>query len=316
VLPDRFRGPAVRILGGLLAAATATFVVLEVIRRWDDLGEIIRDARLGWAIASLVVFGVAEVTYSLAWPATLQRMGHDVPHKAGAAAFLLAQTAKFVPGGIWPAVGRVGTSDRIGVPRREITAGWTLETSATVAAAGLIAGVTGAASHLVFDDVGVPLRVLEVVLAVAGAGAVALLGRKAAERVAQRPLFRDWSFLTILVWHVVVWLTYGIAAGLLTVSLDGPFAPTIGAFAVSWLAGFIVIGAPAGLGVREAVMTAALTPAAGATTALAVAVGSRALWTVVSLAGAAAGLPLMAAHRPPTTLEGDAEIADDPSLSC
>jgi glycosyltransferase 2 family protein len=311
VLPDRFRGPVVRVLGGLLAAATATFVVLEVIRRWDDLGEIIRDAELGWVIGSTVAFMVAEVLYAFAWPATLHRMDHgEVPSRVGAAAFLLAQTAKFVPGGIWPALGRIGTADRTGVPRREVTAGWTIETSATVSAAVLIAGVSGAASHLVFDDVGAALRTLEVVLAVVGAVAVALAGRRAAERVAQRPLFRDRRFVTVLVWHLVVWTLYGVAAGLLMLAFDGPFWPTIGAFAVSWLAGFVVIGAPAGLGVREAVMTAALTPAAGQTTALAVAVGSRALWTLVSLAGAAAALPIMAGARKA------ADPADDPSLPC
>lgn len=311
MLPERFRGPAVRILGGLLAAATAAFVTIEVIRRWDDLSAVIRDARPAWIIASALAFVVAEVTFALTWPATLHRMGHDVGRRTGASAFLVAQTAKFVPGGIWPAVGRVGTAERIGVPKREVTAGWTFETSATVAATIAIAGISGAASHLLFDDVGAPLRALEVVLAVVASVAAVVVGRRAAEKVAQRPVFRDLLTLTIVLRHLVVWLTYGVAAGLLTVALDGPFAPTIGAFAVSWIAGFVVVGAPAGLGVREAVMTAALTPSAGSTTALAVAVGSRAVWTVVSLGAAAIALPLLAKARVPVD-----PAVDDPTPAC
>jgi uncharacterized membrane protein YbhN (UPF0104 family) len=313
VLPERFRGPAVQFVGGVLAVATLVFVVLEVVRRWDDLTQVVRDARPGWLVASVIGFAAAEVTYAFSWPATLRRMGHDVPVRAGAAAFLVAQTAKFVPGGIWPAVGRVGTADRLGVPKREVTAGWTFETAATGAATILITGVAGGATAWLFDDVGVALRVLEVVLSIVGAVAALLVGRKAAAKVARRPVLADAPMVVLLGWHLVVWLLYASAAGLITVALDGPFGPTIGAFTVSWIAGALVVGAPAGLGVREAVMTAALTPAAGATTALAVAVGSRAIWTMVSLVLAGVALPTLGA-----TTRRSAEVGEPPdsSLAC
>jgi hypothetical protein len=223
---------------------------------------------------------------------------------AGAAAFLVAQTTKFVPGGVWLPLGRVGTADRLQVPKREATAGWTLETSITVAAAVLIIGATGAASHLLFDGVGPALRTLEVVGAVVGAAAAIVVGRKAAAKVAQRPLLEGADIALLLAWHLVVWLGYASATGLVTVAVGGPFAPTIGAFTIGWLAGFVVVGAPAGLGVREAVTTAALTPSAGATTALAVAVGSRAIWTVVSLALAAVAVPWLGATTRSTTDDG------------
>ena len=306
MLPERARGPALRIAGGLLALATVVFVVLDVIRRWDDLAEVVRDADVAWLVASVLAFAAAEVTYSLSWPATLRRMGHEVATRAGAAAFLVAQTTKFVPGGVWLPLGRVGTADRLQVPKREATAGWTLETSITVAATVLIIGATGAASHLLFDDVGPALRTLEVVGAIVGAAAAVVVGRKAAARVARRPLLDGTDVAVLLVWHLVVWLGYASATGLVTVALNGPFWPTIGAFTIGWLAGFVVVGAPAGLGVREAVTTAALTPSAGATTALAVSVGSRAIWTVVSIALAGIAVPTLRA----TTRAADPEAGD------
>jgi uncharacterized membrane protein YbhN (UPF0104 family) len=293
VVPERFRGPWVRVLGGLLAVATVVFTVLAVVDRWDDLVDLVRDADATWLVAAVLAYAGAEAMYAFTWPATLRRMGHPVPAARGAAAFQLAQMGKFVPGGIWPAVGRVGTAGRLGLAPRVVTAGWTFETAVTVAATVLITGVSGGASHLLFDDVGAPLRALEVVLAVVGAGAALAAGQKAATKVAQGPIIERRQVPVVLVWHLAVWLAYSSGAGLITVALGGPFWPTIGAFTVSWLAGFVVIGAPAGLGVREAVMTAALTPAAGSTTALAVALGSRAVWTVVSLALAAVALPTL-----------------------
>jgi uncharacterized membrane protein YbhN (UPF0104 family) len=306
VLPERARGPAVRIAGGLLAIATVVFVVLDVARRWDDLAEVVRDADVVWLVVSFLAFTAAEVVYAFSWPATLRRMGHDVRFVPGAAAFLVAQTTKFVPGGVWLPLGRVGTADRLQVPKREATAGWTLETSITVAATVLIIGVTGAASHLLFDDVGPALRALEVVGAVVGATAAVVVGRKAANKVAQRALLERADVAVLLVWHLAVWLGYASATGFVTVALGGPFWPTIGAFTIGWLAGFVIVGAPAGLGVREAVTTAALTPSAGATTALAVAVGSRAIWTVVSIALAGVAVPTLRA----TTRVADPEAGD------
>jgi len=310
VLPDRFRGPVVRVIGGLLAVATAAFVTLELIRRWDDLSAILRDADLAWVLASLAVFVVAEVAFALAWPATLRRLGHAVDTRTAAATFLVTQTAKFVPGAIWPVVGRVGTADRLGVPKREVTAAVALETGMIVAAALLVTGLGGAASPILFDDVGPGLRALEIVAAGAAAGAVGVGARHGAERIAGRPLLRGRPFAEMLLWQVAVWTGYGLATGLLSVGLDGPFTAAIGAFSLAWVAGFVVIGAPAGLGVREAVLTAALTPTAGATTALAVAVGSRAAWTLVQLVMAGVALPAAGAPRP-------IEVpADDASLPC
>lgn len=298
-LSDRFTvGPGsrriARMAGTLLAVATVVFVTVEVVRRWDDISAVIREASPWWLVASIAVFVVAEAGYAGAWPLTLRRVGHPVPPIIGAATFLVTQTAKFVPGSVWHAVGRVGTADRLGVPKRAVAGTLALEMAASVAAAVAIAGVAGAIAPLVFDDVAPWLRGVEVIGSLAAAAAAATAGRQAGGRIARQPLIDPGGYGVVVSWHVLVWIGYGIAAGLLARGLGAELVPTIGAFAISWVVGFLVVGAPAGLGVREAVMTAALTPTAGADVALAVAVGSRALWTMVQLGGAALALPYLA----------------------
>ena len=284
---------ATRVAGGVLAAATAVFVVVEIVRQWDDITAVVRAASPWWLVASTAVFAVAEVGYAAAWPLTLRRVGHPVPPITGGATFLVTQTAKFVPGSVWHAVGRVGTADRLGVAKRVVAGSLALEMAASVAAAVAIGGVLGAIAPLVVDDVGPVLRALEVVGSIGAAAAVVVAGRHVGGRIAGRPLLALGSNGVVVAWHVVVWVGYGFAAGLLARGLGADLLPTIGAFAVSWVVGFLVVGAPAGLGVREAVMTSALTPAAGADVALAVAIGSRALWTSVQLGGAALAVPYL-----------------------
>lgn len=282
-----------RVAGRVLAALTLVFVVVEIVRQWDDIAAVVRAASPWWLVASTAVFVVAEVGYAAAWPLTLGRVGHPVPPVTGGATFLVTQTAKFVPGSVWHAVGRVGTADRLGVPKRVVAASLALEMAASVAAAVAIAGAMGAIAPLLFEDVAPWLRTVEVVGAVGAAVVVAATGRHVGERIVKRSLLSSGSYGVVVGWHVVVWVGYGLAAGLLARGLGAEVTPTIGAFAISWVAGFLVVGAPAGLGVREAVMTAALTPTAGADVALAVAVGSRAVWTAVQLGGAALAVPYL-----------------------
>ena len=304
----------VRAGGAILAITTTVFVVVAVVRQWDDLVSIVRDSDPWWLVASVAVFAVAELAYALAWPATLRRAGFAVGWATGAATFLVTQTAKFVPGAVWQHVGRVGTSERLGVPKRAVVGALLVEAAASVAAATFVGAATGTLAPLVLDDVGPAWRVLELAVGFTALIAVPLVGERAATRVAGRRLLDRSGSAFVVAWHTVVWVAYGLAAGLLAVGLGAPLGPTVGAFALSWVAGFLVVGAPAGLGVREAVMVAALAPTAGADAALAVSVGSRVVWTAVQLAGAALALP-RAARRVPSD-EGGEVTSDPPPVPC
>ncbi len=316
-LVARVPRPAVRAAGAVLAALTALFVVLEVVRQWDDLVEVVRAANPWWLVAAAAVFAIGEAGYALVWPATLRRTGHPVPVGTASATFLVTQTAKFVPGSVWQHVGRVGTGDRIGVPKRVIAGALVLEVAASVAAALFLAALVGTAAPLVFDTAGPGLRALELGAGIAAVVLVPEAARRAAGRVGGRSLIAPGPYALVVGWHVVVWALYGAGAGLLSVGLGGPFIDTVGAFCLSWVVGLVVVGAPAGLGVREAVMVAALTPVAGADVALAVTIGSRAVWTVVQFAGAALGLGYLSRDRrrsgPDVEVRSGADDPDRPS---
>ena len=55
---------------------------------------------------------------------------------------------------------------------------------------------------------------------------------------------------------------------------------------LSWLIGFLVIGAPGGLGVREAIFTGLLSTSVGTSTALSLAIASRMIFVTVDFLGA------------------------------
>jgi uncharacterized membrane protein YbhN (UPF0104 family) len=57
----------------------------------------------------------------------------------------------------------------------------------------------------------------------------------------------------------------------------------MGFYVLASVAGFVVLAAPAGLGVREAVLVSGLSPSIGSAAALGAAVFSRVLWLVAEI---------------------------------
>jgi len=97
------------------------------------------------------------------------------------------------------------------------------------------------------------------------------------------------ALLTAAVANVMAWSGYGVALWLLARGLTEvplPLGLAIGAFAASYLIGFLALIAPAGLGVREGVFILMLDHAVGTPAAVALAVASRLLLTVTELGAA------------------------------
>ncbi len=88
-------------------------------------------------------------------------------------------------------------------------------------------------------------------------------------------------------WQLLVWLLTGVQGYLLVAGIGAPGVRSlfiaVGGFALAFAAGVLFIPAPAGAGVRETALVAALSPVLHVGPALAVALLSRALSTLSDL---------------------------------
>ena len=107
-------------------------------------------------------------------------------------------------------------------------------------------------------------------------------------------------------WGLYSLMTVG-AAHALGASLDAQLVVTIVyAACLSWMAGFVIIGLPGGLGVREAVLISLLTGPLGAGVAVSTALVSRVVSIGVDLTGAAVIVPIVRTAPPIDDDEADA----------
>jgi uncharacterized membrane protein YbhN (UPF0104 family) len=253
-----------------------------------------------WSLVAALVTGAAAtyVTF-LSWRALMSGAGHHIPVRAAQRVFFLSQIGKYIPGSVWPIVAQADLGREHRVPAARSVAVGMLTLLVSCGAGVSVAAVTipfvqpDAFAHYWFVVLLVP-----VVLA-ALHPAVLRFGLRLASRVTRRDLgtidLRIGAIIRAFGWAALAWLLFGLHITLVLVPLARVdlrvTTLTIGAYALAWLVGFLVFFLPAGLGGREAVLTALLTANVplGASAAVSVAVMSRVLLTVVDLvfAGAA-----------------------------
>ena len=277
---------ALRSAFAVLAVGTLLYAT---VTQWSRVEPAIADVGVAPLLVGLA--GTVAATYlsMLAWRAILADLGSPVPWRQAASIFFLGQLGKYLPGFVWPVAAQVELGRAYGVPRRRSGVAALLVIVMGLTAGGLVAGVT-----LPFAGEPGPYRA---VLALPALGLVllhpAVFGRvtTAGLRLLRRePLDRTPSprgVAAALGWSVAQWAAYGVAVWALARGLPGAprglLALATGAYALAWCAGFLVVVAPAGAGVREGALVLLLAPAYGSAPALGIALLARLLATLGDL---------------------------------
>lgn len=266
-------------------------MVARLVSDREVFAAAVRQSDPSWLAASGVAGVVAIVGIGVNWVGILRARRVEVRSGPGMRWFAVGQLGKYVPGGIWPVVGQGELASRGGVARSDAYPATVLSMASTLAGAAIVAAVAGMAS----PDDDLPLSV-GLALAVGGGFAVLSVSwlRRRAE-AAVRSMSRGRLVLpdagNMARWtlfHVPVWLSFSAMNLFVVVALNGPHdagfvSQLVFVTCVSWMAGFVIIGLPGGIGVREAVFVSLMTGPLGGGLAVTVAVVARLVSILVDL---------------------------------
>jgi uncharacterized membrane protein YbhN (UPF0104 family) len=275
------------IVGIVIAIACGGYFIAIGIENAQEIRDLrlSSSALMGFAVAVLL-FVITMVSGGIAWHIALSATGEPSKPLAALTAVLLSQFAKYVPGNIAHVVGRVALARQYGfaLPRVIVSmvfeTGWVIIAAFVVAAAAvLIEGPRLWAALPRFPIEGIVLVVLAALVApVAGTW---VLGRWRPTWLLR--LIGDADVVLPSVWPTLACVAIycmgfsiggavlDLIAQYLLAAANSHYVLLTGVFAVAWVAGYIVPGAPGGLGVREAIQVAALGPIFGDGTAVALA---------------------------------------------
>ena len=275
-------------------------VVYAVARDWSTVRDTIgRLSAVDLVVSELLVLAGLAASV-LVWRASLRELGPRVAVHHAAKIYLVGQLGKYLPGSFWAFLVQMQLASRVGVARVRALA-------ASIVAAG-VSVLTGVVVGLfLIPSIGDGevwrygvFAVLVVLCALALTPPVLTWLVGLGLRFVRRPPLESpvtWAgMLRAAGWALVSWTAYGISAWVLAVGAGAPagasFLLCFAGVALAMTAGFVVFVAPSGIGVREAVLVAALSPVLDSGEALSVALVVRLVFTLADLIGAAAALPI------------------------
>ncbi|HET8622429.1 MAG TPA: lysylphosphatidylglycerol synthase domain-containing protein [Gemmatimonadales bacterium] len=288
-----------RVTQWLLGAAVIVLAVRTLVRNWAELRAqpIQLEPRPAYLLASAVITWAMYAVLIASWRVMLESWGQRLDRISAARIWTVSNLGKYLPGKVWALAGMTVLAQRAGV------APWAAAASAVVMQAlglGTGAALVGWAGTVTLEAAHPGTRAGLTVLILASLTAVSLvLWPPAARRLLSlagvdpadaRPPSPGAVALGI-VSCFVAWLGYGASLICLTRGLlpdaQLDFATAVGAFTASYVAGFLALIAPGGIGVREGVMILLLQAPLGLAAATMLALASRVLLTITELGAAA-----------------------------
>lgn len=296
------------VIAGVLITLLSAFYFLQAIgKHWESLKSFeFGTLTLQSMVAAALLYAATYLISAATWQRALRYLGASLRFGHSAAIILVSQFAKYLPGNVGHHVGRVLMAQRAGLPA-QVVVGSLLVDSLMVVLAALLCSLPcyPLLWAMASQRVAVPaswLMAAAVLLCIAGAAAwltrAQWLHSGALARLAT--LLANPQRLPLLgqavALYCISFVLGGLALSLLLTSLapelllSGVLAHVIGVYAAAWLLGFLIPGAPAGLGVREACLLIGLAPFAGADAALLAAALLRITTTVMDAVVFVAGV--------------------------
>ncbi|WP_141701988.1 hypothetical protein [Methyloceanibacter stevinii] len=272
-------GRFMRAIGILLMATAVVFVGLKIRDSYSLLASDFGNSRfLGTIAIGMCVYAALAGLIGTAWVVLVSGAGHTLGLRDGLIIFGRSQILKYLPSNVLHLAGRYTMARAAGASHASLIFSTGAEAAILIMAASTVAVVFALPLFLsyvvgAFGTSYGPIAIL-VALGVLLLGSLWWLRREGM-------LTHRLGAMTFAAYclYLCFFVVNGLLLWLLLAAVDSgarhdPFS-VLGVAAAAWIGGFVVPGAPAGLGIREVILTSGLDMAGYGTSALAAALGYR-----------------------------------------
>lgn len=217
-----------------------------------------------WFAGAFASYFLGVACIAINWRTILELLGGHCTWMTAFRSYYYSQLAKYIPGRIWGATSRIVLVRHEKIPEGTAALGVAIESILLMISASLVGFLAvGSIGQLPVEvrllAIGAPLSVV-MLHPIIFHRAVAILARRFPRLVLNPehlPPFR--KILMMALRFCLVWIFQGLGFWCVLRSLTplgiNSLLPVVGGNALAWLAGFVVVFTPAGLGVRELVLT-------------------------------------------------------------
>jgi hypothetical protein len=258
------------------AALTLVFGAWYVAEKWGGIHSGLNRIGLPVAFGALACVLAALVAAMLSWRALMAGMGSPLSVGVTSRVVFIGQLGKYLPGSVWPVLAQMELATEHKVPRARTAAASVISMCLSLLCALIVALVTlpfahGLAKYWWGFLIALPVLVC---LYPPVLNWLLRLGFKILRREPPEQALSGRVILVAMAWYLVSWICYGLQVYVMALRLGvhplSGLTLSIGAFALSWAIGFVIILAPAGTGFRDAMLIAVLSTqmSVGAATAI------------------------------------------------
>jgi uncharacterized membrane protein YbhN (UPF0104 family) len=253
-----------RVAGVAIVLVIFGFLFRSLYLEWEQVVAYGWD--LNWAALALAftLMLSASALYAYLWKVILDRLGTPLSYRKSYRIFFISQLGRYIPGKVWSILGLVYLSQKEGVSKIISGASVTLQLLLQIVSGVIVFALAlpfwkglessvGLLALIVCVPVGLVL--LHPALVTRGVNLALRLTDQAETEL-------SWSYgylLGQLALWVGFWLWNGVAYHFLIRSLDSSPLPNVvvlaGVFSIAWVAGFLSLVTPSGLGIMEGALT-------------------------------------------------------------
>ena len=279
----------IRVMGskvvriGFLVAVMALLTV-ALVAQGETLWHEVQRLSVPIVLAALALNLCGLLCSLMVWREMLADLGSRLSIAEAWRIMFIGQLAKYIPGSIWPVLAQSELGADRGIPRRSSALSVLLCYAVMTASGAAVAAIALPFARARTTDqyfwilILVPVSILLLSPPVLNRLLAFVL------RLARQPaLERGVSYVGLarsIAWAIASWAFNGLTVYVLLRQLaghpQGTLLVSVGAYSLSWTAGFLAVFAPAGAGVREAVMVAVLSTRTTTAIALTIALVTRA----------------------------------------
>jgi len=291
------RRPLKTLASYVFLVVSLSLLAFMVANQWEEFSSALHRMSL-WNItlAALTAIGFSiSSMFSWRW-ALASTTGQLLGLRPTAQTFFVSQLGKYIPGAVWPVLAQMELTNKYGATRAQSVLGSTLAMIIGLASAITLGGISVLASgislltywFLVPVAIVCSLVLTPPILRLV----VQMLGRRISRFRSLQDIIIDGRSITLaIVWNIAAWIFWGTQAWIILrafapIGFGADFLLTLGAFALSFAVGFVIIIAPGGIGPREAALVFLLSSLVGTSDALALAIVSRLFSIVFDAIGA------------------------------
>lgn len=258
----------IKILGNIITVLAVIFIISRLVNSNFDYSQLLESKNILPTLIITIIQAIIVVTNTYPWKKLVELLTRvKLPYQDTITVYVKANLMKYVPGNVFQYVGRNELAIKRNIPHLKVATATILDVGMTVLSAFLIS-VIFLYDYLIKTlqsfNLPLPFWLIILIILIFASLIFVLARKKIGHKLSDYRYLLSKDSLKVLakclLYYVVVMLISSLMymitlIFILNVQLDASlFIRLFSAYTLSWLVGFITPGAPAGIGIKEAIM--------------------------------------------------------------